>query len=93
MSKDDERMAANSMTIDWSKMKFTESIDWERTFPGLALGPHRDPVGMADSIKADVRKLKSLSEAGQRAIIEERCARAGVSPEGVPTFYIGRTRA
>lgn len=69
------------------------SIDWARTFPGLALGSRRDPREVAEAIKKDVGKLKSCSEAGQRAIIEERCARAGVSPDGVPTFYIGRTKA
>jgi hypothetical protein len=85
-------MAANTMTIDWSKMKLTESIDLERTFPGLALGPYRDPLELAKSIKVDVSKLRSISPAGRKAIVEERCARAGISPDGVPTFYIDRTR-
>lgn len=75
--------------FDWKKV--STEIDWHGMFPWLSLGEHRDPQDVAESIRRDVRKLKSCSEAGWRAIIEERCARAGVSPEGAPTFYIGRT--
>lgn len=72
--------------------KVETEIDWPAMFP-LALGPHRDPKAQADAIYKDVCKLKSISGAGRRAIHEERCARVGISVDGVPTFYIGRTKA
>ena len=67
-------------------------IDWQRTFPGIALGPHRNPRRLAEKIRKDAAKLKSVSNAGLAAIIEERCARSGITPDGVPCFYIDRTR-
>lgn len=69
----------------------TVELDYQSMFPRLRLGPHRDPRKLAERIRADVGKLKSCSVAGRRAIIEERCARVGVSPDGEPTFHIGRT--
>lgn len=73
--------------------KVETSIDWQRMFPSMLLGPHCDPRKLAEKIRTDVGKLKSCSDAGRRSIVEERCARVGVSPDGVPTFYIGRTKA
>ena len=81
------------MTIRVGDYTTSKEIDWPRMFPNVVFGPHRDPRALARQIVKDVDKLKSCSPAGRHAIIEERCAHAGVSPDGVPTFYIGRTKA
>jgi hypothetical protein len=84
---DPERLRA---TLEGYKTEL--AIDWARTFPSMLLGPHRDPKKLAEQIRDDVGKLKSLSDAGRLAIREERCARAGITIHGEPCFYIGKTR-
>lgn len=80
-----------------STMRFVDfathvEINWPLTFPYLTLGPHRDPRAASQKICADVDKLRSCSAGGRKMIKEDRCARVGLSVDGVPTFYIGRTR-
>lgn len=91
MAGNEDLLRDQLTNMSWLKVK--HEIDWQRSFPWLSLGAHCDPRKVAEAIKKDVGKLKSCSDAGRRAIIEERCARAGVSPDGVPTFYVGRTKA
>lgn len=73
-------------------LKLETEIDWHRMSPFVDFGAKMKPQEVVDAIKKDVGKLQSVSAAGKAAIIEERCAKAGVSPDGVPTFYVGRTR-
>ena len=80
------------MTILVGDYTTSKEIDWPRMFPSMLLGPHRDPRALAEAIHKEVSKLKSLSDAGRRSVEEERCARAGITVDGVPCFYIGRTR-
>ena len=83
------------MTFSVGDYVTSKEIDWQSMFPHLLLGRHREPRKLADQIRKDVGKLKSISDAGRRAIQENRCAVAGITIDGTPCFscfYIDRTR-